>query len=80
MGRFVETKLLFELLDEARVDAPCATGIIIDLNIRTAHVQACTGHGIGTFEASQHLIDRPAWRGLYDHEVEQHDTEQRRNH
>ena len=66
----IKPELLFKLFNKTRVDSPCTPRIIAHLNIATPHIQACAGHGIGTFKTCQHLVNGATRCGLNDHKIE----------
>ncbi|MNO81305.1 hypothetical protein D3C76_725430 [compost metagenome] len=75
MCRFIEAVLLFNVLDQLRVEPATGTGL-------AAHGLAGTAANRGAANALQvrdGLFDRPARRGLDDDKVDQENNHQRRN-
>jgi hypothetical protein len=94
MRRLVEAELLFQLLDELRVEAlraaileaafggrACACGLPA-ANFAAARSTANAGRGsnIGALQLGQHPFHRAARGKLDDRKRNQHDAEQRRDH
>jgi hypothetical protein len=92
MHRLVEAELLFQLLDELRIEplrTPVPAGDLLAaarlLGLRrqvgTAGRAADARRGVyaGPLKLGQHLLDRAAGGGLHDDEVDHHDPDQRRD-
>ena len=94
VGRLVEAELLFQLLDEFRIEplrAAVFRGHRVDARAALRHAAAAeiaagrAGNargraGIGAGELGDHLLDRPAGRELHHDERHQHDAEHGRDH
>src|SRR6185369_10793449 len=94
VGRLVEAKLLFKLLDELGVETLCAPVLRarrIDLRGPLRHAAAAevasrrAGNarrcaGLGSRQLGNHLLDGPARRKLHHDECNKHDPEHRRDH
>ena len=93
VGRLVEAELRFELLDELRVEAlraaiagrgvagtrACAAGAL-RAEIASAAGDARGGAGILPLQLRDDALHRAAGRELHDHEGDEHDPEDRRDH
>ena len=94
IGRLVEAELLFQLLDEFRIE-PLRAAVFRrhGVDARAALHQAAAAEvaagragnargraGVGAGELGDHLLDRPAGRELHHDERHQHDAEHGRHH
>src|SRR5207249_4685467 len=82
--RLVEAILLFELLDQRRIEAPRSpvtgvTGDGLGLEFAGAAADPLGGAHSAALEPRDQLLDRAARRGLHDHEIDHHDREQGRD-
>ena len=93
VGRLVEAELLFQALDEFRVEAlgaaifggrrihGAAARLPARAEVAARRARDARGRaGIGAGQLRDHALDRPAGRELHHHERDQHDAEQGRDH